>query len=118
MRKMRAEYYRLDGHEVVPCEDVQGWAEGFEDRESRKVARTVVDGHLVSTVFLGVNHRLGDDGPPLVFETMVFKLNGDPEYEHTDWLELYCDRYSTWGEAVAGHDRAIQWVMSGMPEGS
>jgi hypothetical protein len=63
-----------------------------------------IDNHRISTVWLGLNHRW-NSGPPLLFETMVFK-NGD-------MAEEYCDRYSTWKEAEEGHEKAIQWVKDG-----
>ena len=54
----------------------------------------------VSTVFLGLDHQ-HFDGPPLLFETMVFVG------EHGDEME----RYSTWDEAVAGHDAMVAKVF-------
>lgn len=58
-----------------------------------RVAETYVTPSIrVSTVFLGLDHRFGE-GPPLVFETMVF---GGP-------LDQDVDRYTTWEEAEAGH---------------
>lgn len=71
----------------------------FENIENRRVARTVIDdtgGIFVSTVFLGINHGFG--GRPLWFETMIF---GGP---HTN----YQDRYETWDEAHAGHEKAVK----------
>jgi len=46
----------------------------------------------VSTVWLGLDHQWGD-GPPLIFETMVFGGSIEGEME----------RYSTEAEALAGH---------------
>ena len=96
-------------HNVVPCEDDDvEWDRIFSDDSSRRVGLTVVDGYIVSTVFLGINHRLttvDGDGPPIVFETMIFK--GD---SNTD---LYMDRYCTWDEAVKGHEVAVQLVKDG-----
>lgn len=69
-------------------------------KEDRQVSRTVLpDGKLVSTVFLGLDHSFGD-GPPLIFETMVFppdSLN-----------ELDCERYSTEKEAIVGHTKMVE----------
>ena len=53
----------------------------------------------VSTVFLGINHRFGE-GPPLLFETMVF---GGP-------MDQYCLRCSTYDEALIQHDLVIERV--------
>lgn len=89
--------YILVGKQVVSCSDLMTWAEWLEtaDRHVRDTAR---DDVRVSTVFLGLDHGFGDDGPPVLFETMVF-VNG---------AEAGCERYCTWDEAEAGHER---WVM-------
>jgi hypothetical protein len=80
--------------------DLLTWAAWFEDVAQiahRRIARTTLpDGRLVSTVFLGLDHRYGD-GPPLLFETMVFR----------DGEEEACDRYTTRAEALAGHARIV-----------
>lgn len=93
-------YYHRDGTPANGIEDTD-WSE-----EGRRVAydEVVVGGHVlfrVSTVFLVINHQFGD-GPPLLFETMVF----GPETWHDD----YCERYSTEAQAVAGHDQALAYV--------
>lgn len=64
----------------------------------------------ISTVFLAMDHQFGD-GPPLVFESMIFGETGDPEYP-----DNYQDRYTTVQEALAGHERLVsnvgkQWVI-------
>lgn len=88
-------FWVLDAdHNAVPCNDVLEWAEMFEVRDQRRVAWDKVGDFTISTVFLGINHQYFD-GPPLVFETMVFE--GDSRDE------LECYRYSTWAEAMAGH---------------
>src|SRR5215216_723942 len=47
----------------------------------------------ISTVFLGLNHNYYGEGPPLIYETMIFggHLNGE------------CYRYSTEQQAAEGH---------------
>lgn len=64
-----------------------------------RVGNDIVNGYRVSTVFLAVNHQYGD-GPPLLFETMIF--------EPGTYFDIYCERYSTWAEAEAGHATAIE----------
>lgn len=77
--------------------DTLKWARWFDNIDNRRVRHTdFPDGSRVSTVFLGLDHRYTDDGPPLLFETMIF-----PGQE-------FCERYSTWEEAVAGHERAVR----------
>ena len=57
-------YYRLDpvDHSVIPTTDV---GEAFVDIESRRVGKTLVNGHEVSTVFLGLDHGFGRGAPLL-----------------------------------------------------
>ena len=54
------------------------------------------DGTWISAVWLGLDHRFGSDGPPLIFETMVFPSK-------SDLRESDCERYATEDEARAGH---------------
>jgi hypothetical protein len=83
----------LHGREIVVARDIETWANWAATGE-RHVARTVVwPGFLVSTVFLTLDHNWEDDGPPLLFETMVFS-DGD---------DIGCQRYSTFDEAERGH---------------
>jgi len=93
--------YILKGHEVVASDDLMAWARCFESAD-RVVAKTTINGVDVSTVFLGLDHQFGE-GPPLVFETMVFGGSLDGEQE----------RYSTWAEAEAGHRVMCDRVVSG-----
>ena len=57
-------------------------------------------GGAVSTVWLGLDHRFMSEGPPLIFETMVFrsKKNYSGEYQ---------ERYSTEEEAIKGHKQTV-----------
>lgn len=93
--------YILDGKTPVRANDLTQWASWYEKAdEVRRVAWTTIGDTDVSTVFLGLDHSFGD-GPPLLFETMIFN---HPE------LEDYQERYTTWEEAEAGHARAVRKV--------
>lgn len=87
------------GKTPKPCNDSRM---AFSDAEQRRVAWDEIDGLVVSTVFLHMDHGFGE-GPPLLFETMIFD-GSDDRYE---------ERYSTWEEAEAGHARAVAMVRSG-----
>jgi hypothetical protein len=93
---MSDKYVLEADHSLRQVDDLAEWARAFEATE-RVVARTEIEpGILVSTVFLGIDHSFGH-GLPLVFETMIFRGgNGEEQW-----------RYSTWEEAVAGHERAV-----------
>lgn len=89
-------HYILDGHTPVPCDDLLAWAQWMSEAgltNGCRVARTEIDGVVVSTVFLGLDHRFLGGSPPLLFESMAFGGVLDQEQ----------DRYSTWIEAKVGH---------------
>lgn len=91
-------YYLLNpDHSVTPTNDVVAWAKMFENTEKRIVRKTEIKGVFVSTVFLGLDHSFSG-GPPLLFETMIF----GGKHNDSQW------RYSTWEEALAGHERAVK----------
>jgi hypothetical protein len=89
--------YRLEGHTPVPEEDIFVWGNNW--KKCRRISRTWVGDQLVSTVFLGIDHSFGD-GPPVLFETMVFggKMDGH---------QL---RYTSWVKAARGHALTVSWV--------
>lgn len=86
-------------------EDYQRIEALLTDRSYKRVAQdTLPNGLRVSTVWLGVNYAF-NDGPPLIFETMVF-LSKD------DLSEQDMERYSTEEEALAGHQRMVnKWEV-------
>ncbi|MDD5199248.1 MAG: hypothetical protein PHC88_05540 [Terrimicrobiaceae bacterium] len=93
--------YRRDGTKYPPgMEGVLEWGRDFEDREKKIVRQDELpNGYWVSTVWIGINYRYGD-GPPLIFETMVFdSRNGD--------AADYQERYSTEDDAIIGHLKAV-----------
>jgi hypothetical protein len=82
--------YKLVGHEPVPCSMLEV---GF----GVQVDETFIEGARVSTVFLSVDHNyLAPGNPPIVFETAAF----------VDDQTVIIDRYATWSDAEAGHERA------------
>lgn len=76
-------------------------------RDHQRVASNIVNHDplheggsvTVSTVWLGLDHQYGD-GPPLIFETMIFGGEHDG----------YQERYSTKEQALAGHAKAVKMV--------
>jgi hypothetical protein len=104
---MVTDRYILDEHgNPQPCHDLMKWATWFETAaDAKRVALDEIGGVRVSTVFLGVDHNWGE-GPPLIYETMIF---GGP---HDDYQE----RYSTREEALAGHANAVALVRSAAPQ--
>lgn len=94
----RPKYYILKDKEPVPAEMLE-WAAFFEDIDQRMIARDDLGEVLISTVFLGLDHSYSDEGPPLLFETMVFNTKKGEE-------DMY--RYSSWDEAVAMHNKLVE----------
>lgn len=97
---MMQDKYRRDGT-LYPDGDAGlfMWAQDYEDHAKRQVAvsRTIY-GEKLSTVWLGLDHRFGGEGPPLIFETMLFMKSNKNDLQ---W------RYSTEEEAKEGHRRAF-----------
>lgn len=92
-----------DGRTPIEEPDMIKWGRWHEFSDNRVVRRTVIEDVEVSTVFLGIDHSFGG-GRPVLFETMIFGGTHD-EYQ---------ERYSTWDQAVAGHEAAcaLAKVMS------
>lgn len=93
-----------DNGNVVPADDmdIREWSRRVFG-EQRHVAQTHLSTDIrVSTVFLGINHGFFGDGPPIIFETMVF---GGP-------LDGEQQRYTTLREAHDGHDAMVASVKA------
>jgi hypothetical protein len=102
MKSNMAGRYILKDHIAIPTDDIVEWGQWFESAD-RHVAKSLVGDHLVSTVFLGIDHQWFD-GPPILFETMIF----GPGSTALD----YQTRCSTWAEALEMHEEAIHWLQS------
>lgn len=104
--------YKLIGksHKVIACYDLLPWAKWFE-KADRAVGRTTLGPFEVKTSFLGIDYNFHDEGPPLIFETMIFtadlsgkKHGGNvPMKGHMESFFGYMRRYSTWDQAMKGH---------------
>lgn len=93
---MSSRYFDQEGRPIT----VDDWMLLFSDNQ---IARDEEGDIAVSTIYLGLNHNW-DDGPPLIFETMVFGLDDNTEYQ---W------RYSTKEAALAGHAGILEAVRAG-----
>lgn len=78
----------------------------YEDLDKRRVATTHIGNIMVSTIFLGLDHAF-DDGPPMLFETMVVR-NGVWGYE--------CERCDTWQAAEEQHARMVEEIRREVAE--
>lgn len=92
-------YYLLnEKKEAIHC-TLWEWA-AFLESGKNVVIQTRIGEIGISTVFLGLNHNYNSNGPPLLFETMIFGGEHDQ----------YCDRCSTWDEALVMHENAKKLV--------
>ncbi len=102
---MREYKYILNDDKVpVVCDDLMKWGRWLEEsykNGKRRVAQTNIGKIRISTVFLGMDHSFSETAPPLIFETMIFGTDDDQELQ---W------RYSTWDEALKGHQNAVAAV--------
>ena len=85
--------------------DVIKWGRWFENISNRILVKTQIGDVQVSTVFLGIDHNFSEDGPPLLYETMIFYPPGAA-------LGDVQDRYATRAEAIAGHRVRVTEVKS------
>jgi hypothetical protein len=104
--------YILVNRKPIFVADYEEWAKAAIDERHRlikqygndadphRVDRTMIGDVEVSTVFLPINHNFFGEGPPTLFETMVF--GG----EHNG----YQDRCATWEQAETMHQRTVDMV--------
>lgn len=91
-----ADYYDRLGNHLSLME----WARRLENRRYATVALTRLGDVVVSTVWLGINHNWSE-GPPIIFETMVFGGKHDQEQY----------RYTTESMAMSGHQAVVAEIM-------
>jgi hypothetical protein len=94
--------YILIGQTPVPEPDQLAWAAWMGEHAGCRVAEDQIGPYWISTVFLGVDYQLRE-GPPLLFETMVFWAPGG---ERKD--PLVQRRTSAWLEAEREHAAAVE----------
>jgi len=97
----RSIHYILNNQgEPEPEDDILRWGAWFEYDE-RRITRQQRwqahnGAHFVSTVFLGLDHNWSD-GPPILWETMVF-IDGE---------DVETCRYASLREAIIGHNTLV-----------
>jgi hypothetical protein len=109
------QYILDDDGNPQPEPDSLKWAMWFEDG-NRIVQQDHIGDAFVSTVFLGLDHRYGGDGPPILWETMVFQGTRTVKFPdgkiRTFKEEQYQRRYTSRKDALRGHKRAVKFVMA------
>ena len=116
--KFKQRFAKLEDRQIVPC-TLTEWATWDPEHAKRIIGRHETETHLVSTVFLGLDHGwIGLDTRPIWFETMIFdktqrrelELDGKLTGTWTIGDAIYEKRYSTLKEAEQGHEAAIAWL--------
>jgi hypothetical protein len=103
-------FYKLDKDKnPVPCSSFE-YSMQFEDPEKRRVAKTQLGPYTVSTVFLCIDHNFGGEGPPVLFETMIWS---DKKTDKPGEFFEFQTRYCTWKEATEGHEFVVQMIKEG-----
>lgn len=104
--------YTLVNRTPLPVDSPIEWAQEMAKRrltllktgvDPWRVDETNIGPVSISTVFLGLDHRMGGAGPPVLYETMVFGGR----------LDQFQNRCCTWEEAEAMHADAVQLVRTG-----
>jgi hypothetical protein len=119
-------YYLLDADHVPYRVELDEWARWYETREGRRVGSTETQLYWVSTVFMGLDHNYHPDGPPILFETMVFEREREVvEMPFSGRLvslhksvdeDRFFNRYETWAEAETGHAEIVALILKGEAE--
>jgi hypothetical protein len=104
----------LENGSVVSCSDRSEWVEWMQEAFSNGnhwIVEDEVEGFYILTEFLGINHNVTGIGPPLWFETFVFRSSdGGPLGVKMEYGTV---RYSTAAQALAGHLAICEKVKSG-----
>jgi len=112
-------YILNNNDEPILCNDIFEWGKWFENSwPQRQVDKTIVGNHVVSTVFLAIDHNYTGHGNPVLYETMVFTdyygefLEIEEEHEHcSTW------RVSTKDEAVKVHKQVVDALLKAYKRG-
>ena len=109
-------HYDREGRPIT----LEEWGRLHRDRTYQRIASTTIErgahSYWVSTVWLGMDHGFGE-GPPVIFETMVFPAWSEPMKGLATLLgergpsldeEEDTERYHTEAEALAGHERMVE----------
>lgn len=96
---MNRSYWILVDKVPVPTDDLYAWADWLKNA-NRNLRRNAYQCHgkrfWISTVFLPLDYNFTDEGPPILFETMVF--------EDHSYVGVMGERWSSYDEALAGHE--------------
>jgi hypothetical protein len=116
---MTIDLYDREGNPI----SVARWDELLGNLDYKMVRQTQIGPYWVSTVWLGLDHNYFGDGPPLIFETMVFGITRDDPALDTLGPDIDVRRYFTEEQAIEGHEemctlvRATTLSLDDLPSG-
>lgn len=96
------DYYDREGNSLTLDE----YARLMAQPEYVRVKKTDGDGWFVSTVWLGLDHGFMDDGPPEIFETMLFYTDSGKIHSNDEVML----RAATEDEALKNHHEVVKEV--------
>lgn len=111
-------YILNEKKEAVPCTGVVEWGMWMEAQRQaengglHRVGLDEVNGLMISTVFLGLDHNFLRDGEPILFETMFFGPGGrcvEVSLDDEDCTQL---RYCTWEQAENAHKKIVTMLKA------
>ena len=100
---MKKHYVMDKDGSVRSVANVLEWAKQFESAD-RRIAFTDTGDGEVSTVFLGLDHNFCGKGPPILFETLIFRTSRT--HDQDMW------RYGTKAKALVGHGLAVNLLRA------
>ena len=85
------------------------------DLELKHIATVDDKRYFISTIKMQVRHSwLNQHNDVFVYETMIFKKDGDQVIYHEP---IFNRRYSTYDEAIVGHENAVNTIGRIVREG-
>jgi hypothetical protein len=99
---------------VVLCSNRSKWVDWMKEAHAAGtliIAQDAVEEFQVATIFLGIDFNEGGIGPPLWFETVVFRRSTDGSLGLQTKSDAF--RYRTAVDAFVGHVAVCQEVRNG-----
>lgn len=85
----------------------------FANNDYKRVAEDTIGPCWVSTVWMGIDYSFGS-GPPLIFETMIFRADSDGRPHCWEEPFDFQYRYCTETEALAGHAKVVEVLTTAL----